>query len=102
MTFDNIVFGKKLRALRISKSLSQTQLAKILFLDRSTLSYYEVGKSRPRYETLIRISSVFNVSVDNLLNIPSCEKFDYIGHFINLNATEQILLIEKLRSLIIE
>jgi len=60
-------FAKKLQYLRKNKKLTQYQISKILNIDRSTYSYYELGKSRPQYETLIKIAELFNVSTDYLL-----------------------------------
>lgn len=60
-------FGKRLRQLRKEKGLTQAELAKLLSIGESTVSFYESGKRQPDYETLIRLAEVFNVSVDYLL-----------------------------------
>lgn len=60
-------FGNRLRQLRKAKGLTQAELAKLLSIGESTISFYESGKRQPDYETLIRIADLFNVSVDYLL-----------------------------------
>ena len=60
-------FGKRLRQLRKEKGLTQAELAKLLSIGESTVSFYESGKRQPDYETLIRLAEVFYVSVDYLL-----------------------------------
>lgn len=58
-----------LRILRISRHLSQEKIAKYLNIHRSTYTYYEIGKTNPSIDTLIRISKLYNVSVDFILGI---------------------------------
>lgn len=59
-------------ALRIAKKrkdlgLSQEQLADKTGMSQKTISKYECGHGRPSYETLLAMSSIFNVSTDYLL-----------------------------------
>lgn len=61
------VFSERLRMLRKSNSMTQKQVAQSLSIDRSTYAYYEIDKTKPDYDTLLRISRIFNVSVDFLL-----------------------------------
>ena len=62
-----ILFAERLRALRKSGNLTQKQVADILQLDRSTYAYYESAKTTPSYDTLLRITKVFDVSLLDLL-----------------------------------
>lgn len=55
------------RDLRKEKSLTQMELAKILNIDQTTVSKWEVGKAIPDYDTLQRLADFYNVSVDYLL-----------------------------------
>jgi|GEM_PF-1802422 len=61
-------FHEKLLYLRKRKNLTQLQLSEMLNVDRSTYSYYELGKSRPSFESVIKIALFYNVSVDYLIN----------------------------------
>ena len=60
-------FGQILKQLRITKGLTQNELAKILDVSKSNISKYEAGSVEPNMSVLIRISEYFEVSVDYLL-----------------------------------
>ena len=61
-TFNNI-----LKSLRISRGLTQDELAKNLKISRSTIGMYEKGAREPDFETLELIADYFNVDTDYLL-----------------------------------
>lgn len=63
-----MMFGDKLKALRIDNDLTQKELAEKLHINRSTLSNYENIGREPNYTLLIKISNYFNVSTDYLLD----------------------------------
>lgn len=62
-------FGLCLKKLRLSKNLTQLQLAKRLNISKSMISAYENDIRLPSYDVLIKISRIFNVSTDFLLGI---------------------------------
>lgn len=47
--------------------MTQKQIVQSLSIDRSTYAYYELDKTKPDFETLVRISNIYQVSVDYLL-----------------------------------
>ena len=57
----------KLRELRALMGATQSELAKLLSIDRSTYGKYETGDSSPDFEKLLKLSFYFNVSTDYLL-----------------------------------
>lgn len=59
--------GERLRELRVKSGFTQSQIAKILNIDRSTYSYYEIGKTTPDVSTLMSLTTIFNISMDSLL-----------------------------------
>ena len=61
-------FNKKLQELRKSKSLTQEQLAKKLFVSRTAISKWESGKGYPSIDSLKLISKFFGVTVDELIS----------------------------------
>lgn len=74
------VFGIRLYSLRTNKTnYTQTQMAKILHLERSTYTKYESGITEPSLQTLRNIKSVLNVSYDELLSeeLSETEIIDY-------------------------
>lgn len=62
-------FAGNIKLLRTRRGRSQADLADLLELKRSSLSGYEIGSAFPNYETLIRFSDFFKVSIDKLLRI---------------------------------
>ena len=58
-----------LKELRKEAGYSQKQIAEKLCISQQTYSDYENGKTEPTTETLIRISKIYNVSLDFLLGM---------------------------------
>lgn len=56
-----------LREIRESKGISQAEAARRLGLSRQAYSNYELGKRQADYETLLRMSETFGVSIEELL-----------------------------------
>lgn len=71
-----ILFPTRLKALRQSMNLPQEQLARLLNVDRSTISSYESSMRQPSLDTLSRIADVFGVSTDYLLGRTNNCSFD--------------------------
>ena len=63
------MFSEKLKALRIGKKMSQKALADKLGVSKSVVSFYESGERFPSYDVLIKISRIFNVTTDYLLDV---------------------------------
>ena len=72
-------FGERLKSLRISKRMTQKQLADRIYVQHSQISQYETGLRLPSPDTIIRITAVFHVSSDFLLGIEKREAFDVSG-----------------------
>lgn len=60
-------FPQKLYELRKTKGLSQEALAQELDVSRQAVSKWESGTAMPETDKLIRISTYFNVSMDELI-----------------------------------
>lgn len=58
----------KIRILRKSNHLSQKELANMLNVHQTAVSQWEMGRTMPDVEILKKISAIFGVSVDSLLN----------------------------------
>jgi transcriptional regulator with XRE-family HTH domain len=61
------LLGKQLRTLRVDQGLQSRDIANLLEIAKSTYSGYENGKSKPDYETLIKLANYYSVSIDFLL-----------------------------------
>jgi transcriptional regulator with XRE-family HTH domain len=62
-----MTFPEKLKALRLKHKLTQDELGEKLCLSRTSISNYEYGKFEPDIKTIIDISDLFNVTIDELL-----------------------------------
>ena len=62
-----MTFGTRLKQLRLSEKLTQTELADILHVQKSSSSRYENDKQLPEVNLLIKLADHFKVSVDFLL-----------------------------------
>lgn len=60
---------KRLKELRTSRHLSQTELARQLGFSQSIISAWELGSSEPSAGALIALSRFFDVSADYLLEL---------------------------------
>jgi len=58
-----------LKELREKRGLSQQELAKLLKLNMSTISAYERGIRKPSKKILIKLSNLFEISLEYLLRI---------------------------------
>ncbi|UJL46817.1 helix-turn-helix transcriptional regulator [Virgibacillus sp. NKC19-16] len=61
------MLGDRLKKLRTAKNLSQQELSQKLNLNRGTYAHYELNKRHPDYESLKKLSDIFNVSIDYLI-----------------------------------
>ena len=57
----------RIRELRKQRDMTQKDLAKILEIADSTLSYWEMGRYEPDYESLWKLSRLFRVPIDYIL-----------------------------------
>lgn len=89
--------GKKLKALRIEKNLTQKQVADRIGLAISAVSSYESGNRYPSYDVLVKMARIFHVSTDYLLGMTDTRNIDVTG----LNESEIALvsqLVDMLRN----
>lgn len=60
-------FSKTIKALRESNNYTQSFVAEKLGIRQSSYNKYESGKARPEYENLVKLSRLYDVSIDYLL-----------------------------------
>lgn len=56
----------KFKAIRLSLNLTQDQVAASLGVKRSTVAMWEAGKSKPRADTLIKLSKLYKCTIEDL------------------------------------
>lgn len=59
--------SKQIKKYRLEADLSQDELAEKIFVSRQTISNWENDKSYPDVKSLLLISEVFQISLDNLI-----------------------------------
>ena len=75
----NVVVGKRLAALRRQQGLKQVELAQKLKVSQAVISSYEVGRTRPHPEVLLKLADVLGVSADELLGRDKSKSDDEAG-----------------------
>ena len=60
-------FAERVREARMDAGKSRATLAQELNVSVRLISYWESGKRECDFDTLLRLSDIFNVSVDYLL-----------------------------------
>ena len=60
-------FGGKLKTLREEREWSQDELARELHVTRQAVYKWESGKGYPDINNIIRISDIFEVTIDDLI-----------------------------------
>lgn len=71
------VLAERLHMLRVASGMKQEDIANYLGISRSSYTYYELSRSKPDYDSLIRLASLFRVSVDYLIgktNFPDASR----------------------------
>lgn len=87
-------FSEIAKELRLSKNLTQTQLAERMWVKKSIISAYETNARPPSLDMLIKYAKEFNVTTDYLLGLQEHK-------FINVDSlTDQQINI--LNSIILE
>ena len=61
------MLGEKIKKLRLSRNMTQTDLARKLDVTTSAISFYENNMCLPSYEVLVKLSRVFEITTDSLL-----------------------------------
>ncbi|WP_060176888.1 helix-turn-helix transcriptional regulator [Streptomyces sp. IMTB 1903] len=60
--------GKALRELRIEREMSQTELSEEINVRSSTVSRWESDRARPNIESLMKLATLFGVTLEELAN----------------------------------
>lgn len=59
--------GTQIKKYRSNMGISQEELAEKVYVSRQTISNWETGKNYPDIHSVLLLSSVFNVSLDQLI-----------------------------------
>lgn len=80
--------AEMLRQLRKTKGLQQKEVAQILGISPQTYNGYEKGRNEPPIETLVRLSYLYGISVDLLVQR---DRFHAYGQ----SAIESVRIMEQ-------
>ena len=68
----------RLKALRTASNISQATLADMLNVKQNTISSWESGRTEPDFESVRRLSEIFEVSADFILSAGVFETWDLV------------------------
>lgn len=71
--------ANRIKFLRESKNLTQTDLAKQLGITRSSVNAWEMGISVPSTQYIVELASIFKVSTDYLLGVNETSTINVSG-----------------------
>lgn len=60
-------FSNRLKEIRITKGITQKQLAQHLEITDRSYQNYEYGNREPNFDTAIKLADLFDVSLDYLV-----------------------------------
>lgn len=70
-----LTFGEKIKNLRESLEINQTQLGKAVNMTQRKISYMECNKYEPSIQDIVSLCNFFKVSADYLLGIEKGYKY---------------------------
>lgn len=83
--------GERLKKLRRENNLTQKQVGQRIGVAISAVSSYESGVRYPTYESLVKLSRLYNVTTDYLIGLSDRKLIDLSGL-----DEEEIILIKSM------
>lgn len=84
--------GNKILELRKKNNLSQEKLAEQVGVARQTISKWELGETSPDLKQSKKLSEIFNISLDVLVNTPKNETNNEVVNDTNTQKLAEIIL----------
>lgn len=63
------MFAKRIKELRKSRQLNQTEMGEKLNLSQKQISHLEIGRNEPDINTIKQYCTYFNISADYLIGL---------------------------------
>ncbi len=100
MSKELFLLADKIKVLRESKKITQSDLARTLGLSRSAINAWEMGLSIPSTQYIVELAKFFNVSSDYLLNIHEKNSNSFLEDellriFRLITPEQQLIYIEQ-------
>lgn len=83
--------GRKLKEVRMKSNLTQEQVAEELFVSRQTISNWENEKSYPDIISIIKLSDLYSISLDELLKGDK-KMIEHLGESTNIVKSNKKLI----------
>lgn len=96
MNFNINKFSSRLNSLLIENNITQSQLANLIDVTNVSICRYLSCERTPHLDTVVRISSIFNVSIEYLLGLSDNKS---INNYINNSDLSMSISVGKLYSL---
>lgn len=93
-----MTFGEKIQKLRKEAGLSQEELSYQLGVSRQAISKWERDNGYPETEKIVRMSKIFNVTLDYLLNEEGTQAPETAaeqGIYVSREMADGFLLYQK-------
>lgn len=97
-----MTLGERIQSLRKQAGLTQEQLADKLYVSRQAITKWESDGGTPDVNNLKAIATLFNVSVDELLDENSKTQFTIIKEVVDLSQYEKEYALQTIYNVIIK
>ena len=64
-----ISFAYTLKDLRKAHKLTQSEVADVIGIDRSTYAYYERGSTKPDFECILKLCKMYEIGLNDMANL---------------------------------
>ncbi|MFV0395041.1 MAG: helix-turn-helix domain-containing protein [Coprobacillaceae bacterium] len=92
--------GKKLRTARINSGLTQEQIAEDINVSRQTISNWENEKSYPDIISVIKLSDLYHISLDELLKGDD-KLIEHLDESTNIVSSNKKLILTAILNIVI-
>jgi transcriptional regulator with XRE-family HTH domain len=84
------MYIKRLKEIREDKNLTQKEVANILKITQQQYSLYEKGTRNLPVDLLVKLSKLYKVSTDYILELSDDERNTYINKQTNITGNKKI------------
>lgn len=92
--------GKMLKAARQASGLTQEQVAQRLFVSRQTISNWENEKSYPDIVSVVKLSDLYSISLDELLKGDK-KMLEHLEESTDLVKSNQKLILAVIANIVV-
>ena len=89
----------RIRELRQEKKITQLQLSIELNVTQETISAYEHGRHYPSVAALIKLTEIFDASMDYIMGLSDVRYYSDSSHINPEDAAQQALLVNIYKKL---